>query len=92
MTFTLFVILYGVGVLLSTGLITGWYVAEDAGRWPHGFNYRHALGRNLVVGFFSGLLWPIALPTIFCVTGFAQYGWRISRPAPSSMFTAHPHE
>ena len=85
MTYDLFVLLYSVGVLLSTGLITRWFVAEDAGRWPNVFNYRRALGQNLVIGFLSGLLWPIALPMIFCLTGFAQYGWRISRPTPSSI-------
>jgi len=74
-----FVVLYLIGAVLSWICITGWLFADQQGDYPTFGNKqaRYDLGNSTALGFFYALFWPLGLPLAYCVTGFAQHGWRL---------------
>ena len=70
--------LYVVGALIAWVLNTGMIYA-DVERDEGGFlpsRARQELGLAVVIGGMGAVVWPIATPTIWCVTGFAYHGLR----------------
>ena len=76
-----FAIAYVILGVLSAVLATGWLMAEFPHRYPHLYEndgYRLTLGRCMSFSILIGLGWPIALPEIYFLTGFAEYGWSVT--------------
>ena len=74
-----FLILYLIGAVLSWVCIAGWFFADVQGEYPYWAKKRarHDLGSSVALGFVFALSWPVGLPLTYCVTGFAQHGWRL---------------
>lgn len=73
-----YVIIYILCGLLSWSIVTPMMFHNLQGghsKFERKISYRSNLGFTMIWGFvFGGLLWPIGLPTSYCVTGFAEFG------------------
>jgi nitrate/nitrite transporter NarK len=70
---------YLIGFFLSWVAITGMLFASIQARFPgqSSRNLRQDLGVATMIGGLGGFIWPIALPAVFLITGFAQDGWSV---------------
>ncbi len=69
---------YGASVIIGVGIT----YAHDIARWP-GLaitDWREFLGFAIIYNVTAMILWPLMLPAIFCLTGFAKAGWSIRKP------------
>jgi hypothetical protein len=79
-----FWIVYGIGYVVSVVVLTGWEFADMWGEYSHVSTYRETLGFCLAHSLFGCVFWPVILPLMYFITGFAEHGWRVRVPqAPS---------
>ncbi len=81
----MYVVCYVMAYIVSVVLATGWDVAYQQHTWPTiaDKRYRTQLGSALIMNVVFQVGWPIFLPTAYCVTGFAEHGWQITRKEPA---------
>lgn len=71
-------ILYIVGGVGSAMLATGWHLAhiqEEYGNQRR--HYRTDLGFSVFWSIGVAVLWPVLIVVAYCLTGFAEHGWRL---------------
>lgn len=67
--------LYTIGFLSSWITISGWMYADFQGNVPSSQMKREDSGMSVVLGAFAAIVFPITIPMVYGLTGFAQYGW-----------------
>ena len=73
-TFLIFYLLgYFVSVIIGAGISCAAFLGEYGNA-----DYREHLGFSLFWCMLMMVLWPITLFGLFCITGFAQRGWRVT--------------
>lgn len=76
----IFLIVYGVGVLVSWVLMAGWLFAYFQGEFPliAKNDYTEDLVFSVFISFLPALIWPIMEPIMyFYLTDKAKHGWRL---------------
>lgn len=76
---TIFLIVYGIGALVSWVLMAGWSFAYWQGEFPliAKNDYTEDLVFSVFTSFISALIWPVAEPMMFVFMEMAKYGWRL---------------
>lgn len=69
--------LYILGAIISYPLIAGWVNASFKAEFPDESHRQH-LGFSLGWGIPASLCWPIFLPGVYLMTGFAEDGWSLT--------------
>lgn len=71
-----FLIAYVLVALVCWPVITGMLFRDTQGRWPTvaAEMRRQDLGTATMFGLFFAAVWPMGLPIMFCLTGFAEFG------------------
>lgn len=88
-----FIVAYAIGSIVSFFLIWGWWVAYFTGKYPDVTDFREELGHGFPFAIFSGLFfWPIGIPLVLGLSGFAKYGWRLTPINSPSLNPASKHK
>lgn len=76
--FKKFLVIYAIGAIASWFAISGWEFADSQARFPRiaKENMRYDSGFAAMHAVWGAALWPIALPAMYCLTGYAEHGWR----------------
>jgi len=75
----IFLIVYGVGALVSWVLMAGWSFAYFQGEFQPiaKNNYTEDLVFSVFVSFSCAFYWPIMEPIMYFITEKAKHGWRL---------------
>jgi len=76
----IFLIVYGIGALVSWVLMAGWSFAYWQGEFPliAKRNYKEYLVFSVYISFLLAFIWPITEPIMyFSITYKAKHGWRL---------------
>lgn len=81
----IYIVGYVLICIVSAVLVSGWFMADVGSIWSKkewaDEHYRRDLGYSVALGSAYAAVWPIGVPIAFCITGFAEHGWTISRKA-----------
>lgn len=79
----MFLFIYICGYLVSAVTCMGWVMADEQSErcYDDKGNYRRDLGFSVGWSCCMQLFWPLTLPLVFCITGFAEHGWSVKRKA-----------
>jgi hypothetical protein len=55
--------------------VVGWQVADDQARFATLHECRYSIAFAVVWGAWASVVWPVGLPFVLHVTGFAAHGW-----------------
>jgi len=61
---------------VSAVIVYGTIYAYFYGKYPEQRDTREDIGRAVLVACFAGILGPIGILAIVCLSGFWKYGWR----------------
>lgn len=69
--------IYILGYILVWNLVFGWMFANEKARYEkwETWDYRDSAGAAFIFAFILAAIWPVGWLLMFCVTGFAEYGW-----------------
>lgn len=70
--------IYIIGALLSWVANTGMFYADNLYQFGRSQSHRELLGQTIIMGVIFSPLWPVQVPIVFCLTGFAEHGWTLN--------------
>jgi hypothetical protein len=67
-------IVYLLGAVMSWFLISGWTFAYFENNFPNEVRKHSGFAASWSV--LASVAWPFFLPATYCLTGYAEHGWR----------------
>lgn len=63
-------------------LCAGWLFADFQAKYylTRADKWREDMGIAILYGALLGAVWPLGVPSLWLLTGFAQHGWCLNRP------------